>query len=259
MLHTTTKTTKTKLQTNGKIIYLDFETYVENNHHIPFYAYWKYSSNFKSKNLNRKLEGFFHNDGRKLDEKFYEWLFDFSLHKNFKVIAHNMGKFDIYPILQYISNHGSLVSERTIYSGTKVISLSIKQNEKSRKPFIKFIDSVNFFPSSLEKLPEMFLSKEEQIIVKKGYFPHKFSSLKNWNYNGIYPSIKDYQPNRMKKGKRKKFLEWYKSIKNTKFNFKKEMADYCKNDVIVLEKCCSRFQDLFDYNKRRLFHRPILF
>jgi len=239
------KPQKQKLQTNGKIIYLDFETYVENNHHIPFYVYWKYSSNFKPKNQNRKLEGFFHNDGKKLDEKFYEWLFDFSLHKDFKVIAHNMGKFDIYPILQYISNHGSLVSERTIYSGTKVISLSIKQNEKSRKPFIKFIDSVNFFPSSLEKLPEMFLSKEEQIIVKKGYFPHKFSSLKNWNYNGTYPSIKDYQPNRMKKGKRKKFLEWYKSIKNTKFNFQKEMADYCKNDVIVLEKCCSRFQDLF--------------
>lgn len=47
---------------------------------------------------------------------------------------------------------------------------------------IKMLDSVNFLPMKLAKLPEAFGFKE----LKKGFFPHKFNP--NWLYSGPYPA-----------------------------------------------------------------------
>ena len=109
---------------------------------------------------------------------------------------------------------------------------------------------LNKYLGTIEQLFVCFYVAEHVfrlIYQRKNIFAclNKFSSFKNWNYIGKYPNLDFYEINKMKTDKRKKCLDWYKTVTNTNFDFQKEMSAYCKNDVVVLEKCCSRFQNLF--------------
>lgn len=64
---------------------------------------------------------------------------------------------------------------------------------------IKFIDSLNYFPMPLSKLPKAF---NLSTTLKKGYFPHLFNTIKNENYDGCLPEMKYYSPDAMKEGER---------------------------------------------------------
>ncbi len=43
---------------------------------------------------------------------------------------------------------------------------------------------------------------------------------------------------------RMEFLEWYESVKDQTFNFKKEMFDYIRDDVTILRRSAMLFRDL---------------
>ena len=62
---------------------------------------------------------------------------------------------------------------------------------------LKFIDSLNFIPSSLEAFPKTFGIKE----LVKGYFPHTFNTNANKDYIGEYPSIEHYGSERFSRKK----------------------------------------------------------
>ena len=53
---------------------------------------------------------------------------------------------------------------------------------------IKVIDSLNFLPMKLSKLPDIFGLKD----LKKGWFPHSFNTRENQQYVGYYPDPKYY-------------------------------------------------------------------
>ena len=48
---------------------------------------------------------------------------------------------------------------------------------------IKIIDSINFIPMALSKMPKTFGLNE----LKKGFFPHFFNTPKNQSFIGSYP------------------------------------------------------------------------
>jgi len=48
---------------------------------------------------------------------------------------------------------------------------------------IRFIDSISFTPTPLRDFPKTFGLTE----IATGYFPHKFNTDENQNYNGPYP------------------------------------------------------------------------
>ena len=58
---------------------------------------------------------------------------------------------------------------------------------------MQVIDSLNFLPMKLYKLPVAFGLKE----LKKGCFPHHFNTRENKNYVGPYPEAKYYGHNFM--------------------------------------------------------------
>ena len=70
---------------------------------------------------------------------------------------------------------------------------------------IKVIDSINFIPMSLSKMPKTFRLNE----LKKGYFPHFFNTPDNQNYIGDYPTANFYGTDFMSVEENVKFLEWH--------------------------------------------------
>ena len=54
-----------------------------------------------------------------------------------------------------------------------------------------------------------------------------------------------------------KFLAWYAEKDNNIFDFKKEMDEYCRADVVVLRKACLRFRSMLLYITRDAHHTGI--
>jgi hypothetical protein len=90
------------------------------------------------------------------------------------VIAHNFKGYDVQFILNYLV-HTVCIKPSVILNGSKILCLDVCG--------IKFIDSYNFLPSALAKMPVAFGLSE----LKKGYFPHFFNTAENQHYMGPYP------------------------------------------------------------------------
>ena len=102
---------------------------------------------------------------------------------------------------------------------------------------MKVIDSLNFLPMKLSKLPEVFGLKE----LKKGWFPHFFNTRENQRYVGPYPDPKYYGCDVMGNEEREKCQSWLEYKENCVFDFKKEMLNYCRSDVDILRQACLKF------------------
>ena len=165
---------------------------------------------------------------------FGSWLFQRN-NKNFIAIAHNMKSYDGFFLMSYIINNLLPTDNlpEILLNGSKL--LVIKFNS------VKVIDSINFIPMALSKLPKTFGLTE----LKKGYFPHFFNTPDNQNYIGDYPSENYYGSDYMSVEENVKFHNWYNEQKNKTFELQTELLMYCKSDVDILVKSCLKFRELF--------------
>ena len=148
------------------------------------------------------------------------------------VLAHNFKGYDSYPIIDALNRRR--LDFQQLRTGGKVINLQFGIN-------ISMIDSVSFFQMPLAKLPKTFGLTE----LKKGYFPHLFNTPENQTYKGPIPAMEYYMPEVMKPGDDlDAFVKWHheQSSKQVEFDFQKELLDYCKSDVKVLQEACMKFK-----------------
>jgi hypothetical protein len=153
----------------------------------------------------------------------------------YTIIAHNLRGFDgVFILKELVKNN---ICPNVIVKGQKIMNMTIPGCN------IRFIDSFNFLPMGLAKLPAAFgLS-----CGSKGYFPHFFNCAENWvDTDRPLPDISFYGVDSMNVNERNKFLVWYKEEKgrNKTFNMEKEIAEYCKQDVNILMKCCLAYREL---------------
>lgn len=164
---------------------------------------------------------------------FCQWLFS---EENYKatVLCHNFQGYDSYPILQYL--YSNAVQPKIVPSGAKIMCLTVPSCK------IKMIDSINFLPMALAKLPAMFGFSE----LKKGYFPHLYNRKRNQNVilQGL-PDVSYYNPDGMKPPEKQDFMQWYNAHKYDRFDFQQELRNYCKSDVDILKRCCLKFRENF--------------
>ena len=171
--------------------------------------------------------------GKDTAEQFGQWLFS-EQHEYFKVVAHNMKSYDGYFLLEYLIDQ-SMRPDKIIYSGSKIMYMTVE-----RDLHIKVIDSLNFLPMKLSKLPKAFGLKE----LKKGWFPHYFNTQQYQNYVGSYPEAHYYGHDFMGEEEREDFLVWLEERQNEVFDFRQEMLEYCRSDVDILRQACMRFREL---------------
>ena len=119
---------------------------------------------------------------------------------------------------------------------------------------VRMIDSINFLPSALSKLPKR-LGLEE---LTKGYFPHLFNRKKSQSVVlNLLPAVHYYNPDAMKLKDRKAVFMWYETNYRQRFDFQKELLSYCRSDVDILRRACLTFRQLFfgdDVRRRTRTH-----
>ena len=172
--------------------------------------------------------------GENTSEAFCKWLIN-EQHKNVTAIAHNGRAYDAYFIYNYLMKN-SIIPEPSIFNGSKIMYMKV-----GRGLNIRLIDSLNFLPMPLSSLPKSFGLTE----LKKGFFPHFYNTREHQNdvLNNL-PAMQFYDPDGMTKERRIAFLQWYAENQNQKFDFQKEMREYCISDVNILLEACWKFRDL---------------
>lgn len=224
-----------------KLMFFDFETdqstgvhqvnFVYARYFVPFndaatfsadYRSWQgdwIDVNFKGLDALGKFLAFLTKDRKKFH--------------GYTVIAHNLKGFDGVFILKTLVENG--VCPDIIVKGQKIMCMTILNT-----PRIRFIDSFNFLPMGLAKLPGAFGLN----CGSKGYFPHFFNRPENWFYVGELPDEKYYGIDFMPDVERNKFFEWYNHQKANEvvFNFQQELESYCKQDVCILFESCMAYR-----------------
>ena len=144
---------------NRVMIFFDFETVQESGEHIPNLVMAR-----RYDMVKKTYQEIIFRD-HDVRVQFGTWLFS-EQNKGAVVLAHNMKGFDGVFLLNYLVKNN--VVHEVIYNGSKIIS--VHSGLKMR-----VIDSLNFFPMPLSKLPKSFGLKD----VRKGDFlisnsPKKF-------------------------------------------------------------------------------------
>ena len=152
------------------------------------------------------------------------------------VITHNFQGYDSYPIIEKL--HELRMQLGQIRNGGKVLQLHCLASN------VRFIDSMSFFAMKLAKFPKTFGLTE----LKKGYFPHLFNKDENQDYVGPLPDKQFYMPNNMSVEDRQAFNTWHDRLtgEGYVFDFKHELLEYCKSDVLLLKQGCLTFKKEFE-------------
>ena len=177
--------------------------------------------------------------GSECTSLFFDWLEEQAVDQDGDdrpVIAlfHNLKGYDGMFILQHCyATHREVVDQITV--GTKILSL--------RSDRLTFKDSLCFLPFPLANFPATFGIEE----LCKGFFPHKFNTLENQDYDGPMPDISYYDPDGMSAKKKAEFERWYAEKVATHYRFvmRREMEAYCESDVKLLKAGCQKFREEF--------------
>ena len=166
-------------------------------------------------------------------DSFCKWLIT-PQHKGAVAIAHNAKSFDSHFILNHCVNNG--MYPEVVYAGSKIMTMTIKKGVD-----IRCIDSLNFLPMALKKLPAALGLNSE---LKKGDFPHFLNTKQFQNYVGPFPDPSYYGVKHMSRKDREAFMEWHGKQADKVFNFQDEILAYTRSDVNILRETCTKFREL---------------
>lgn len=166
---------------------------------------------------------------------FGRWLFN-PQHRNTLVFAHNARGYDSYFLYHYLLENS--IVPKIMFKGTKIMYCHVDHGLN-----ITLLDSLNFLPMALAKLPKSFGLSE----MKKGYFPHLYHTtdvLRHPQHLHLphLPPLHYYDVDAMSKEKRQDLLDWYHTHRHEPFDFWKELKEYCCSDVNILLNACWRFR-----------------
>ena len=103
---------------------------------------------------------------------------------------------------------------------------------------------MSFFQMNLPKFPKTIGLTE----LKKGYFPHLFNTDDHQTYVGSLPDQHYYMPDGMSVDDRDAFRRWNDKLtrEGYVFDFRRELLEYCKSDVLLLKQGCMTFKREFE-------------
>ena len=208
------------------LFYYDIETQIEDSIQVPNYLVCMASDGLV----------YFDFYGSDCIESFLEWLISDGAKTPRILVAHNAGRFDLYPILKVL--YKWCLQPELLVRGQRILCLTLKKYK------LKFIDSFNFIPIHFKQFSKMF-----NISTTKGTFPFLLNTAENQNYNSAFPEKKYFAIDTMTSQQRKEFDIWYenkaqKYIGKT-YNLRRELSYYCLTDVDLLRMGCETFREDF--------------
>lgn len=171
--------------------------------------------------------------GADANDRFCSFLFS-KRHKGYIGLAHCAKAFDSHFLLGYLVANAQ--TPKVIFNGAKIMRLSVPSLN------ISIIDSINFLPMALAKLPSC-LGLDP--TLRKGSYPHLFNTAANQGV--VLPHLPDiwyYSVDFMNPEARQELLEWHSENYYQVFDNDYELISYCASDVTILRAACVKFKNL---------------
>ncbi|CAM5130676.1 unnamed protein product [Natator depressus] len=203
-----------KPESSEKYIFYDFECMQETGLHTPNYIFA----------MSLKPEKSWEFKGDECLSMFVKTFIGKEF-RDYTFLAHNSKGYDAYFCVRQLLKEKMCIE--LITQGSKLMCVEVKALG------IRFIDSLNFLPMKLSKLPQAM-----GFEGCKGYFPHFFNTLENQNYVGPMPGVEHYGVESMMPREKAEFLDWYQDHSSETFDLQKELAYYCQQDVKILRQAC---------------------
>ena len=225
------------LNPKQRYIFFDFETMLrpDNSHQPNLCVAHVVCGNCMTKPMEEEMDCECRRHRRVFEgedtlQKFVGWILR---EKKVIALAHNGRAFDMHLVLDQVHREG-IKPSTIIQTGCKIMKLKVQD--------VLFLDSLNFLPMALSKLPKAFGLKE----LCKGFFAHGYNRLEHQGHvlNHL-PARECYDPDSMSPEGRQAFDEWYERHKHDKFDLQHELRQYCRSDVDILQRACGEFRKLF--------------
>ncbi len=151
---------------------------------------------------------------------------------NIKLLwAHNGGKFDFRLILKHVNSKTLIKHKKSYVKGSVINSMTLTYKKKD----INFRDSLLLLNNNLRNL-----SKDFEVEIVKGYFPHDWITKERLEYVGTKPEMTFFSNILIKE---------YMDILEP-YNLKEECIKYLKGDCVSLYQILNKFQnDIFKLTK----------
>ncbi|XP_019340259.2 uncharacterized protein LOC106737847 isoform X1 [Alligator mississippiensis] len=212
----------------GYICY-DFECIQETEMHVPNYIFaMKLAPEKPWETEAKKAEDNWEFKGKWCVSYFIK-AFITKRFQGYTFIAHNTKGRDNYFIVSQLSKERKGV--KLIAQEGKLVCIEVTSLG------IRFIDSSNFLPMKLNKLPQAM-----GFEGCRGYFPRRFNTPENQDYVGPLPEARYYGVESMMPCEKEEFLEWYRENRDKTFDLQKELAYYCQQDVKMLMEACRLYR-----------------
>jgi len=156
--------------------------------------------------------------------------------------AHNARNYDSRLLLHHMYKCKDESLVEVIKNGQMLLDLKIGFKNKGSKR-TTFIDTLSHLPGSLKKLAKDMCGDK----LAKGYFPHRFNSAANYNYNGLLPAKEYFDIYFSAKNQKDvdEFDKWWEERnKQGEWNFMREMKFYNRNDVEVLAEIMKKYHEI---------------
>ncbi|KAL3112525.1 hypothetical protein niasHT_018731 [Heterodera trifolii] len=135
------------------------------------------------------------------------------------------------------------VRPKLVRQGNHLLEMST--NKRGTITRTVFRDSYKLIPIKLASFVKTFGLSIEGVENKK-YFPHGFNKAENYgNVLDNLPPIESYHPGSMLPDDRKALESWYEENRETRFDLREVIADYCKTDVQILAHGLIKMRELF--------------
>ena len=152
---------------------------------------------------------------------------------NVILLAHNGKGYDTRLIYEDIIQRKSDINISAIMAGSHFNEIKIGRQLYLRDTMLHMVGSLKN------------IAKDNGCTLDKGYFPHLFNSLENYNYVGPIPEKRffDMSANAKSQTDFDEFNKWY-SEQSGEWNFKTELKKYCINDVEVLAEIVLKYHTI---------------
>lgn len=162
--------------------------------------------------------------------------------ENYTVLAHNSARYDSHFLKRYFLSRR--IKTYDTIQGSKIFCMRIPRRN------IRFLDSYHFIPIALRRFPKTFGFSN----VTKGYFPYRFFTVENRDYQGPLPSMDWFDFDCLSAEERQSAIRWYEENKDTEVNLLEMCIEYCKDDVRVLGEGVMAFVRVFLNITRERIH-----